>query len=76
MVAPETLTKERRQRGRPLMPWTKLTKEGRRKRLYRGRPADEPASAAHPELSVDGVHFGGALSRHHARIFWHALCAS
>lgn len=33
------------------------------------------SGAAHPELSVDGVHFGGALSRHHAHLFWDALCA-
>jgi hypothetical protein len=34
--------------------------------------------AAHPELSLDGVHFGGAMSRWHAELFWprfwRALC--
>ncbi len=29
---------------------------------------------AHPELSVDGVHFPGALSRHHARLLLRSAC--
>ena len=33
------------------------------------------SGAQHPELSIDGVHFGGALARHHASLFWDALCA-
>jgi hypothetical protein len=31
---------------------------------------------AHPELSLDGVHFAPALSRHHAQLFWQRLCAA
>ena len=29
-----------------------------------------------PDLSIDGVHFAGALSRRHARLFWEAVCAA
>ena len=32
------------------------------------------SGAAHPELSLDGVHFGHALTQQHARLFWRALC--
>ena len=32
------------------------------------------SGAAHPELSLDGVHFSAALARHHADVFWAALC--
>jgi len=34
------------------------------------------SGAAHPELSTDGVHFPGPLSRHHAQLVWDAMCAS
>ena len=33
------------------------------------------SGAARADLSVDGVHFTGELSRVHARLFWEALCA-
>ena len=32
------------------------------------------SGAAHPELSADGVHFPGLLSRHHSELVWEALC--
>jgi hypothetical protein len=32
------------------------------------------SGAAHPELSADGVHFPGAVSRHHSQLFWDAAC--
>lgn len=39
-------------------------------------PIDTFASgAAHPELSVDGVHFPGPLSHYHAKLTWHTMCA-
>ena len=31
---------------------------------------------AHPEQSVDGVHFAAPISRHHAQLFWQRLCTS
>ena len=34
------------------------------------------SGAAHPELSLDGVHFQSALARHHSSIFWRALCGT
>ena len=34
------------------------------------------SGAAHPELSTDGVHFPGPLSRHHAQLVWDAMCAT
>lgn len=34
------------------------------------------SGAAHPEMSLDGVHYGAPVARHHARIFWDALCGS
>ena len=34
------------------------------------------SGAEHPELSRDGVHFDGSLSRHHSRAVWEALCGA
>ena len=33
------------------------------------------SGAAHPELSLDGVHFGGRVSREQSDLFWSALCS-
>ena len=42
--------KEPKKMGRPLIPWAKLSKESRRKRLFRARPADEHVQLQLPRV--------------------------